>query len=66
MASTIHFIGGEVVTVQSNADEVLEQLYDPASRFTRFVMIGGLEIHVASDQVAYVAEVPEPGVASTG
>jgi hypothetical protein len=57
MAATIHFTGGKQVTVQANAGEVLDEL-DKARRFARFVMVGGLEIHVAGEQVAYVSQVP--------
>lgn len=63
MATTIHFVSGEQVSVQSNADEVLNELRKAVPRrFARFVMVGGLEIHVSAEQVAYVRQVPDDDV----
>jgi hypothetical protein len=73
MATRIHFGSGEHVTVHSNADEVLNELRKSGPRhFARFVTSDGLEVYVASEQVAYVSQLSgdemsqEPGDDAAG
>jgi hypothetical protein len=59
MASTIHFTSGETVTVTADAKDVIDQL-GKGKNFTRFVLVVAsvFEVYVASDAVAYVAQIP--------
>jgi hypothetical protein len=63
MASTIHFTSGETVTVTTDAKDVIDQL-GKGKGFTRFVLVVApvFEVYVASDAVAYVAQIPTHGV----
>jgi hypothetical protein len=63
MPALIYFTSGEKVTVQADVKEVLSQL-KKKQQFAQFDVVGGLEIHVVSDHVAFVAEVPDGGDAS--
>jgi hypothetical protein len=61
MASTIHFTSGETVTVTTDAKDVVDEL--KRHEFSRFVLVNApvFEVYVASDEVAYVAQIPTPG-----
>jgi hypothetical protein len=63
MPALIYFTSGEKVTVQSDVKQVVNQL-KRTKQFARFEVVGGLEIHVVRDHVAFVASVPESGDAS--
>jgi hypothetical protein len=66
MPALIYFTSGEKVTVQPDVKEVVNQLKRGKAKFARFEVVGGLEIHVVPDHVAFVAQVPESGDATAG
>ena len=61
MPSTIHFTSGELVTVTTDAQDVVDQL-GKGKKFIRFDLLPlpVFKVYVASDEVAYVASIPSP------